>query len=124
MTYLVARLIHTGASLDDEPYLVADEAQQVYYVPDPKHNEWCMVVHVKPRYLYDMGDESEDYYAPLNQTGPETIQSLEGIEGSNAGMFQNDTNISNPNITAADAGTVNKQEDCLRLSNQSAVKCP
>jgi hypothetical protein len=69
-------------------------------------------------------NESEDYYAPLNQTGPETIQSLEGIEGSNAAIFGNDTNISNANITAADAGTVNKQEDCLRLSNQSAVKCP
>ena len=69
-------------------------------------------------------NESEDYYAPLNETGPETIQSLEGIEGSNAAIFGNDTNISNANITAADAGTVNKQEDCLRLSNQSAVKCP
>ena len=69
-------------------------------------------------------NESEDYYAPLNDTGPETINSLAAIEGSNADLFGNDTNISNPNITAADAGTVNKQEDCLRLSNQSAVKCP
>ena len=69
-------------------------------------------------------NESEDYYAPLNETGPETIQTLEGIEGSNAAILGNDTNISNPNITASDAGKVNSQEDCLRLSNQSAVDCP
>ena len=69
-------------------------------------------------------NNSEDYYAPLNNTGPETINSLAAIEGSNADLFGNDTNISNPNITAADAGTVNKQEECVRLSNQSAVDCP
>jgi hypothetical protein len=69
-------------------------------------------------------NESEDYYAPLNETGPETIQTLEGIEGSNAAIFGNDTNISNPNITAANSEKVNVQEDCVRLSNQSAVDCP
>jgi hypothetical protein len=69
-------------------------------------------------------NESEDYSPPVNETGPETIQTLENVEGSNAALLGNDTNISNPNITAADAGTVNSQEECLRLSNQSAVDCP
>lgn len=69
-------------------------------------------------------NESEDYYAPLNMSGPETIQSLANIEGSNAAILGNDTAISNTNITAADAGKVNQQEDCFRLSNQSAVDCP
>ena len=63
-----SRLIHTGVSSDDEPYLVADEAQQLYYVPDPKHTDWFMVVHVKPRDLYDMGDEAEDYDASIETT--------------------------------------------------------
>ena len=69
-------------------------------------------------------NESEDYYAPVNETGPETIQTLEGIEGSNAAILGNDTNISNPNITSTNAEKVNVQEDCVRLSNQSAVDCP
>ena len=55
-----SRLIHTGESLDDEPYITADEAQQVYYVPDPTSKDWYMVMHVKPRDLYDMGDENFD----------------------------------------------------------------
>ena len=63
-----SRLIHTGASPDDEPYLVADEAQKVYYVPDSKHIERCMVVHVNPRDLYDMRDEYEDYDASIETT--------------------------------------------------------
>lgn len=69
-------------------------------------------------------NNSEADYAPLNLTGPETIQTLEGIEGSNADIFANDTNISNPNITAAESGAINVQEDCMRLTNQSAVDCP
>ena len=69
-------------------------------------------------------NNSEDYYAPLNNTGPETINSLAAIEGSNADLFGNDTNISNPNITSTNAEKVNVQEDCVRLSNQSAVDCP
>ena len=34
-----SRLFHTGALPDDEPYIIADEAQQVYYVPDPKNKD-------------------------------------------------------------------------------------
>ena len=34
-----SRLIHTGASEEDEPYIVANEAQQVYYVVDSKHRD-------------------------------------------------------------------------------------
>ncbi len=69
-------------------------------------------------------NESEDYYPPVNETGPETIQTLEGITGSDQALMGNDTNISNPNITASDAGKVNSQEECMRLNNQSAVACP
>ena len=48
--------IHTGQSEDDEPYILASEAHQVYYVADERHRDWNMVVHLKPRDLYDMGD--------------------------------------------------------------------
>lgn len=69
-------------------------------------------------------NNSEADYAPLNLTGPETIEEFESIEGSNADIFANDTNISNPNITAANSEKINVQEDCMRLTNQSAVDCP
>lgn len=69
-------------------------------------------------------NNSEADYTPLNLTGPETIEEFESIEGSNADIFSNDTNISNPNITAADSDEVNIQEDCMQLPNQSSVDCP
>jgi len=69
-------------------------------------------------------NNSEAYYAPLNLTGPETIQSLEGIEGSNAAIFANNIDISNPNITADQSDQINIQEDCMQLPNQSAINCP
>lgn len=47
--------MHTGKNPDDEPNILASQASQVYYVPDKKHRDWQMVVHLKPRDLYDMG---------------------------------------------------------------------
>ena len=37
-----------------------------YYVPDPKNKDWHMVIQVKPRDVYDMGDE--DYDATIETT--------------------------------------------------------
>lgn len=51
-----SRLIHTGNSEEDEPYVLASQARLVYYVEDLKEKGWSVVVHVKPRDLYDMGD--------------------------------------------------------------------
>jgi hypothetical protein len=69
-------------------------------------------------------NNTEPYYPPLNETGLETIQDFENIEGSNAAIFGNDTDISNPNNTLLDSMTVNEQEDCMQLPNQSAIDCP
>jgi len=41
----------------DEPYIQASQAQLVYYVEDNKDNGWCTLVHLKPRDLFDMGDD-------------------------------------------------------------------
>lgn len=68
-------------------------------------------------------NNTEPDYKPLNLTGPETIQSLEGIEGSNAGFFANDSSISNPNNTAADSIDINQQEACIGVANQSSSDC-
>ncbi len=59
-----------------------------------------------------------------NLTGPETIQSLENLTGSNAAILANDTNISNPNITALDSTAVNYQEACIGTNNRTSEVCP
>ncbi|KAL4306317.1 hypothetical protein AHAS_Ahas16G0166200 [Arachis hypogaea] len=55
-----SRPIHTGNREEDEPYILASGAQLVYYVDDEVAKEWSVVVHVKPRDLYDMGEENEE----------------------------------------------------------------
>nr|XP_025650886.1 uncharacterized protein LOC112747020 isoform X1 [Arachis hypogaea] len=55
-----SRLIHTGEHEDDEPYIKANEAQMVFYVEDEKEKGWSIPIQVKPRDLYDMGNEDED----------------------------------------------------------------
>lgn len=69
-------------------------------------------------------NNSEPYYSPLNLTGPETIQSLESVEGSNTGFFANDTSISNPNNTASNSIATNVHEGCFAVSNQTSPDCP
>ena len=53
------RLIHTGAHEDDEPYIKASEAQLVFYVDDENEQGWSIPVHLKPRDLYEMGEDEE-----------------------------------------------------------------
>lgn len=55
-----ARLIHTGQHEDDEPYIKASEAQMVFYIDDEKEKGWSIPIHLKPRDLYDMGEEDEE----------------------------------------------------------------
>jgi len=38
----------------NEPYVLASQAQQVYYVKDTKDPNWLVVVKTKPRDLYDV----------------------------------------------------------------------
>ena len=41
------RLIHKGDRLIDEPYVLASQASQVFYVEDPRHKDWMVVVKNK-----------------------------------------------------------------------------
>ncbi|KAH0655492.1 hypothetical protein KY285_030374 [Solanum tuberosum] len=54
------RLIHTGEREEHEPYIEASQAQTVYYVDDIVNKGWSVVVHLKPRDLYDMGEVMEE----------------------------------------------------------------
>ncbi|XP_070020461.1 uncharacterized protein [Nicotiana sylvestris] len=51
------RLIHTSEREENEPYIEASQAQMVYYVDDGANKGWSVAMHLKPRDLYDMGEE-------------------------------------------------------------------
>nr|XP_009782047.1 PREDICTED: uncharacterized protein LOC104230850 [Nicotiana sylvestris] len=52
------KLIHTGEREEHEPYIEASQAQMVYYVDDVVNKGWSVAMHLKPRNLYDMGEEA------------------------------------------------------------------
>ena len=54
------RLIHTGKHVDHEPLIYASQAQMVYFVEDQLFLNWSIVVHLRPRDLYDMGELVDD----------------------------------------------------------------
>ncbi|XP_020098574.1 uncharacterized protein LOC109717295 isoform X1 [Ananas comosus] len=60
-----SKLIHTGRLLKDDPFVFSSQAKQVFYIQDPRYEEWSQVVMTKPRDLYDMGahlqDDTETY---------------------------------------------------------------
>jgi hypothetical protein len=54
-------LFNTSEKILDEPFILASQAVQVFYVPDPIDTEWAAVLQSKPRDFYDMDNlESED----------------------------------------------------------------
>ena len=53
-------MIHTGDRLIDEPYVLASQASQVFYVEDVRHKDWMVVVKTKPREVLDVGIEAVD----------------------------------------------------------------
>ena len=44
----------------DEPYVLASQASQVFYVEDVRHKDWMVVVKTKPREVFDVGIEAVD----------------------------------------------------------------
>ena len=54
-----SRLIHTGDREDHDPYIEASQAQMVYYVNDEVNKDWSVVVHLRPRDLFDMGEKED-----------------------------------------------------------------
>ncbi|WVZ26448.1 hypothetical protein V8G54_004992 [Vigna mungo] len=54
------KLIHIGNREEHEPYIKASQAQMVYYVDDVVNEGWSVTVHLKPRDLYEMGEEVQE----------------------------------------------------------------
>ncbi|XP_075110485.1 uncharacterized protein LOC142181482 [Nicotiana tabacum] len=55
-----SRFIHTGDHEDHDSYIEASQANMVYYVDDETDKEWSVIVHLKSRDLFDMGDVVEE----------------------------------------------------------------
>ncbi|XP_059653279.1 uncharacterized protein LOC132300278 [Cornus florida] len=57
------KLVNSSRSLGtDEPFILASQAEQVFYVDDPIDNEWKVVIGAKPRDLYDMPEHDIESY--------------------------------------------------------------
>ncbi|KAG6507332.1 hypothetical protein ZIOFF_032674 [Zingiber officinale] len=73
-----SRLIHTGEREEHEPFILASQAQMVYYVRDPKEEDWCCVLHHTPRDIYNMGNEDDIDTMHFVDNNFSSIQSLLG----------------------------------------------
>ena len=47
-------LLYTKGLISDEPFILASQAQQVFYVQDPIEEDWKIVIKVKPRDLFEV----------------------------------------------------------------------
>jgi hypothetical protein len=54
-------LFNTGEKVSDEPFILASQAVQVYYVSDPIDTEWAAVVQSKPRDVYDFDNLENEH---------------------------------------------------------------
>lgn len=64
-------LFNTGEKLADEPFILASQAIQVYYVMDPLEKDWFSVRQSRPRNCYDLAkDENEHLENNSELTSP------------------------------------------------------
>ncbi|PKA59075.1 hypothetical protein AXF42_Ash001168 [Apostasia shenzhenica] len=49
-----SRLVHTGEKLEHDPFVFSLQVEQVFYVENPKNNNWFIVIRTRPRDLFDM----------------------------------------------------------------------
>jgi hypothetical protein len=80
-------LFNTGEKLSVEPFILASQVVQVYYVSNPIDIEWGAVVQSKPRDVCDLDnlenihiDNDNYFFAPLvDLNGNVTIVIVNGI---------------------------------------------
>nr|CAD1818685.1 unnamed protein product [Ananas comosus var. bracteatus] len=61
------QLLYRGNHLSNEPFVLASQVEQVFYITDPIDEDWHIVIGTKPRDYFDMSrkgddDEVEIYY--------------------------------------------------------------
>ena len=104
------RLIHMGEQQDDEPYIKASEAQMVYYVEDEKEKGWSIPIHVKPRDLYDMGEDDEEIIYDNEGYPSQDLEHFFPDDGSHMQLARDsmDDDLPNPFINESIVGDDNE----------------
>jgi hypothetical protein len=64
--------IHKGDRIKHEPFVFANQVDQVFYIEDPMNPRWLVVLKMKPRDEFDMGEEwnevdSEPFHVSMLQ---------------------------------------------------------
>ena len=80
-------LFNTGEKISDEPFILASQALQVYYIRDPIDTDWAAVIQSKPRDVYDFDnldsehiDNDNGLFVPLpNVNGNVTVDNINAI---------------------------------------------
>ena len=72
-------LLYRGNEVSDEPFILATQAQQVFYVKDPVDENWEIVVKMKQREFFDncAWDTTTSKDVTQNQVEPYISQQLE-----------------------------------------------
>ena len=58
----------------NEPFVLASQVEQVYYVRDHMHHNWQLVVKINPHNFYDISPEDEDEEAKSIVDGDDVVQ--------------------------------------------------
>ena len=116
--------IHGGDEMIDEPYVLASQATQVFYVDEKRQKDWYVVVKTKARDVFDTGigpqcDEDDVYSfsenVPYNISTNEVMsdnlcQAWDDLEGMTI-----DASI----IAERDSYGVNNLDDCEFIDDES-----
>ncbi|XP_059292354.1 uncharacterized protein LOC132045788 [Lycium ferocissimum] len=78
-----SHLIDSGDRGSDEPFIFANQAQQVIFVQDPKDREWFVPRPIKPRDIFDMGEENSMQFESSMQNDATDLIILENVCDSN-----------------------------------------
>ncbi|XP_056685592.1 uncharacterized protein [Spinacia oleracea] len=66
-----SHLIHTGGRVNDEPYVFPSQVSQVIYIQDCRELDWFTPTPMKPRDLYDIGED--DHHDEHHAVGAHSI---------------------------------------------------
>ena len=116
--------VHGGEEMVHEPYVLASQATQVFYVEDKRQKDWYVVVKTKARDVFDadIGPQREenDVYS-FSENVPYNISTNE-IVADNLRWARDDLDgmtIDASIITERDRQNVNKEDDCEFIDDES-----
>lgn len=62
-------LLYTTEHASNEPFILASQAQQVFYVQDPAKEDWSIVIKMKPRDLFEICEVGDGHIAEIEVDG-------------------------------------------------------